>query len=80
MTWLLTFLGVILLDVDIGLLIGLIVSVLIIFLRDQFFTLKSFVKFKNQSKIAYKNLVENDEEIEVIQMYNLIISFRIRLI
>lgn len=80
MTWLLTFLGVILLDVDIGLLIGLIVSVLIIFLRDQFFTLKSFVKFKNQSKVAYKNLVEDDEEIEVIQMNNLICSFRIRII
>ncbi len=66
MTWLLTFLGVILLDVDIGLLLGLIVSVLIIFLRDQFFTLKSFVKSKNNSKVAYNNLVEQDEEVEVI--------------
>jgi hypothetical protein len=66
MTWLLTFLGVVLLDVDIGLLIGLIVSVLIIFLRDQFFTLKSFVKFNNNPNVAYKNLVENDEDIEVI--------------
>ena len=48
-TWLVTYLGVVMLDVDVGLVIGLGISIFTVIVRDQFMRLKSQVKSSDPS-------------------------------
>ncbi len=45
--WIVTFVSVVILDVDFGLLIGVLTSVLIIVVKVQFVTVKTVVKYKD---------------------------------
>ena len=47
-------------DVDVGLLIGLIVSILILFVNDQIFSINSLVKYKNTSNFVNEKLIDED--------------------
>ena len=63
--WIITFLGVVLLDVDFGLLIGIAISIFMVVIRDKFFQLRNLFEYK--SNFVYENLIINDEtKLEVI--------------
>ena len=59
-----TFLGTVILDVDIGLFIGIGTSILVVIIKDMLSPIKKMVKYKNTSSYVEKYLVdfeENDE-------------------
>lgn len=63
--WIITFLGVVLLDVDFGLLIGIAISIFMVVIRDKFFQLRNLFEYK--SNFVDENLIINDEtKLEVI--------------
>lgn len=55
-----TFLSVVILDVDYGLFIGLGTSIIMVILRDQMTPLKFIKKSNNQSNFYRENFVLND--------------------
>ncbi len=66
--WIITFLGVVLLDVDFGLLIGIAISIFMVVIRDKFFQLRNLIEYK--SNFVDENLIINDEtKLEVILNY-----------
>jgi MFS superfamily sulfate permease-like transporter len=66
--WIITFLGVVLLDVDFGLLIGIAISIFMVVIRDKFFQLRNLFEYK--SNFVDENLIINDEtKLEVIYNY-----------
>jgi MFS superfamily sulfate permease-like transporter len=66
--WIITFLGVVLLDVDFGLLIGIAISIFMVVIRDKFFQLRNLIDYK--SNFVDENLIINDEtKLEVILNY-----------
>ena len=66
--WIITFLGVVLLDVDFGLLIGIAISIFMVVIRDKFFQLRNLFEYK--SNFLDENLIINDEtKLEVIYNY-----------
>ena len=48
MTWLITFVGVVLLDVDYGLVIGMGISILMIIFKDQYFQMRSMLEYRGK--------------------------------
>ena len=57
--WIITFLGVVLLDVDFGLLIGISISIFMVIIRDKFFQLRNLIEYK--SNFFDENLIINQE-------------------
>ncbi|RNA14247.1 solute carrier family 26 member 6-like [Brachionus plicatilis] len=63
-TWLMTFLGTVVLDVDAGLFIGIGTSILVVVFRDMFSPIKAMVKYKNTSNYVDNELVHSDSSDE----------------
>ena len=61
-SWMVTFLSVVLLDVDIGLFVGLAASILIITIKDQNVEIISLSKLNNKSSYIDGCLVKHDED------------------
>jgi hypothetical protein len=55
-----TFLSVVLLDVDIGLFVGLGVSILLITIKDQNINIVKMTRFNDKSTYIDENLVKTD--------------------
>lgn len=68
--WIVTYLSVVLLDVDYGLLIGVLVSIIIVVIKDQFFQVKTISQYKNiyvdNSFVRIPNDSDEPDDIEVL--------------
>jgi hypothetical protein len=63
-----TYLSVVLLDVDIGLFIGLLLNIILIIMKDQNFELRKLIKYKN-----YPIFVDDEtfkSEVYILLFYN----------
>ncbi len=58
--WLVTFLGVVLLDVDYGLYVGIGVSLFIVVVRDQFFQVRKLTEYTTTNEFVNEIFVIND--------------------
>jgi MFS superfamily sulfate permease-like transporter len=58
--WLVTFLGVVLLDVDYGLYVGIGVSLFIVVVRDQFFQVRKLTEYTATNEFVNEIFVIND--------------------
>ena len=51
----------VLLDVDYGLLIGILISILMIVIRDQFFQIRNLIEYKSSSHFVDDKLTLNND-------------------
>jgi hypothetical protein len=77
--WIVTYLSVVLLDVDLGLLIGVLVSIIIVVIKDQFFQVKTISKYKNiyvdNNFVRIPNQCDDSDDIEVLSLLLLLLYF-----
>ena len=73
-SWIGTYLSVVLLDVDIGLFIGLLFSIILIIMKDQNFELRKLVKYKNYPIFVDNETFKSGVNLNIFSNYN-IISF-----
>ncbi|CAF0735662.1 unnamed protein product [Brachionus calyciflorus] len=64
-TWMVTFLSVVVLDVNVGLFIGIGTSILVVIIKDMFSPIKVLVKYKNTSNYVENELVKLDYREEI---------------